>query len=117
MRKPGAISLSVTPRLRVSLNHKEMAMKMTNPEAKDQLLRRLRRVEGQVRGVQEMITEERDCREILQQLTAVQSAVRAASLVFIEEYATRCLMGDSVNDPTRRAELLKDLIGMLGKAP
>lgn len=92
-------------------------MKMTDPEAKEPFLRRLRRVEGQVRGVQEMIVEERDCREILQQLAAIRSAVQATSLAFVEEYATRCLLGDAVNDPSRREELLKDLIVMLGKAP
>jgi DNA-binding FrmR family transcriptional regulator len=92
-------------------------MKMTDPEAIDHLLHRLRRVEGQVRGVQAMIVEERDCREILQQLAAIRSAVQAASLAFVEEYVTRCLLGDAANDPGRRKELLKDLIVMLGKAP
>ncbi len=91
-------------------------MKLTDEEAKNQLMRRLRRIEGQVRGVQGMVTEERDCREILQQLASIRSAVQGASLAFIEEYASRCLLSDEVGDHARREELLKDLIVLLGKA-
>ncbi len=91
-------------------------MKLTDEEAKNQLMRRLRRIEGQVRGVQGMVTEERDCREILQQLASIRSAVQGASLAFIEEYASRCLLSDEVGDRARREELLKDLIVLLGKA-
>ena len=43
-------------------------MKIQNEKTKQQLMSRLRRIEGQVRGVQNMLNEERECREILQQL-------------------------------------------------
>ncbi len=91
-------------------------MKMTDADAKDQFLRRLRRIEGQVRGVQEMVNTERDCREILQQLAAIRSAVQGASLAFVEEYASRCLLSQQADDPALRQELLKDLVVLLGKA-
>ncbi len=45
-------------------------MKIQNQEAKEKLVQRLRRIEGQVRGVQGMLDEERDCREIMQQLVS-----------------------------------------------
>jgi CsoR family transcriptional regulator, copper-sensing transcriptional repressor len=57
-------------------------MKLQNQEIKKQLLSRLRRIEGQVRGVQGMIDEERDCQEILQQLSAIRSAVQGTSVIF-----------------------------------
>ncbi len=41
-------------------------MRLQNSEMKDQLVQRLKRIEGQVRGVQAMLQEERDCREIMQ---------------------------------------------------
>jgi CsoR family transcriptional regulator, copper-sensing transcriptional repressor len=91
-------------------------MKLTDEEAKDQLLRRLRRIEGQVRGVQTMVSDERDCREILQQLSSVRSAVQSASLAFIEEYATRCLIGDEANDRAVREQLVKDLMVLFARA-
>ena len=92
-------------------------MKLENQEIKDSLLGRLRRIEGQVRGVQAMVADERDCGEILQQLAAIQSAVRSASLTFVEEYASRCLLEPGGDDRAKREELLKSLLAMLGKAP
>ena len=91
-------------------------MKLQDVEAKEQLIRRLRRIEGQVSGVQAMVNDERDCREILQQLASIRSAVQGASLAFVEEYANRCLLDDSANDRPHREQLLKDLMILLGKA-
>ncbi len=92
-------------------------MKLDNQEIKDKLSGRLRRIEGQVRGVQSMVADERDCGEILQQLAAIQSAVRSASLTFVEEYASRCLLEPGGDDRTKREELLKNLLALLSKAP
>jgi len=92
-------------------------MKLDNQQVKDGLLSRLRRIEGQVRGVQAMVVDERDCGEVLQQLTAIQSAVRSASLAFIEEYASRCLLEPSGDDRARREELLKNLLSLFARAP
>jgi DNA-binding FrmR family transcriptional regulator len=57
------------------------------------LLNRLKRIEGQVRGLQRMIEEERDCREILTQLSGVRSALDAASDVILEAYLEKCAQG------------------------
>jgi len=91
-------------------------MKLSDETAKDQLVNRLRRIEGQVRGVQNMISDERDCREILQQLASIRSAIQGASLAFVEEFASRCLLSDQADDRDFREELLKDLVILLGKA-
>jgi CsoR family transcriptional regulator, copper-sensing transcriptional repressor len=93
----------------------EFHMKLVDTEAKEQLLRRLRRIEGQVRGVQSMVEEERDCREILQQFTAIRAALQSASMAFVEEYASRCLLADPAPEPAQREQLLKDLMVLLGK--
>jgi DNA-binding FrmR family transcriptional regulator len=92
-------------------------MKLSDPQAKNSLVSRLKRIEGQVRGVQAMVSDERDCNEILQQLTAIQSAVRSTSLTFIEEYASRCLLAPEGSEPANREELLKNLLTLIGKAP
>jgi DNA-binding FrmR family transcriptional regulator len=92
-------------------------MKLADFEAKEKFQHRLRRIEGQVRGVQVMVAEERDCRDILQQLAAIRAAVQGASLAFIEEYASRCLLGSAAEEPGQREQLLKDLMVLLSKAP
>lgn len=94
-------------------------MNIQNPEAKEKLLVRLRRVEGQVRGVQNMIHEERDCRDVLQQLSAVRSAVQSISRLFLEEYAATCLAAMDDADPTLRAQrrqMMQDMIDLLDQA-
>jgi CsoR family transcriptional regulator, copper-sensing transcriptional repressor len=100
-------------------------MKIKNPDAKDKLIQRLRRVEGQIRGVEGMLDEERECKEILQQLSAIHSAVQSASRIFLQEYATACLM-EMDEDPSvesqqvirgKREKIVQDMIALLDKAP
>jgi DNA-binding FrmR family transcriptional regulator len=103
----------------------EIVMKIQDPQAKEKLLQRLRRIEGQVRGVQGMLDNERDCREIIQQLTAIHSAVQGASRIFLQEYAAACLVemetgSRSRGDPVLRKErekIIQDMITLLDKAP
>ena len=71
-------------------------MELRSPEVQADLTVRLKRIEGQVRGVQKMVEEERDCSDILQQMTAIRSAMHQASLILARAYASRCLM-----EPTR----------------
>lgn len=94
-------------------------MKIQNAEVKAKLTSRLRRIEGQIRGVQNMIEEERDCSEILQQLSAVRSAVQSASRIFLQEYATACLLEMETGDDSRsrREKMIQDMIALLDKAP
>jgi len=90
-------------------------MKIRNDAVKEDLLKRLKRIEGQVRGVQKMIEEGRDCHEIVQQLAAVKSAVQGASLLFMKDYASDCLMNIDTDDKESRETLVNDLIGLIGK--
>jgi DNA-binding FrmR family transcriptional regulator len=65
----------------------------THSEAlKNDLNRRLRRIEGQSRGVQKMLYDDRDCQEIVQQLKAMQAAVRNATALYMRAYAKDCLL-------------------------
>lgn len=92
-------------------------MKLQNPESKKNLITRLRRIEGQVRGVQSMVDNERDCAEILQQLSSIRSAVQSASMDFLQEYATNCLLeSNPPQDIVQRERLVKDIISLIGKS-
>ena len=91
-------------------------MKIENQESKEKLIKRLRRIEGQLRGVQGMLEEERDCREIMQQLSAISSAVRSTSRTFFQDYAVLCLM-DMGGEAERSQEILEEMISLLEKTP
>jgi len=99
-------------------------MQIQNENSKNKLIRRLKRVEGQVRGVQAMLEQERDCREIMQQLTAIHSAVQSTSRVFFRDYAAVCLaeMGGKQAEGEfisfeKRNQMVKDMIDLLDKTP
>jgi len=89
-------------------------VKLAEREKQD-LVNRLKRAEGQMRGVQRMIEDERDCEAILQQLTAVRSALHGASLALARSYATQCLVDDT--DVMTPAQIVDSLMGALGKLP
>jgi DNA-binding FrmR family transcriptional regulator len=67
-------------------------------ETIDDLIRRLRRVEGQVRGLQQMLADGRDCREVVTQLSAANKALEQAGFVLVAAGLTWCL-----EDPKRSA--------------
>ena len=62
------------------------------------LVTRLRRIEGQVRGLQQMLTDGRDCREVVTQLSAANKALEQAGFVLVAAGLTWCL-----EDPDRSA--------------
>jgi len=70
-------------------------VKLADLSAKADLVRRVRRIEGQARGVVRMIEEDRDCSEILQQLSAVRSAAHQATVALVRTYAAECVLSDS----------------------
>jgi DNA-binding FrmR family transcriptional regulator len=58
---------------------------------KDQLLGRLRRVEGQVRGVERMVEEDRYCIDVLTQISAIQAALDKVALGLLDGHARHCM--------------------------
>ncbi|HEY1359354.1 MAG TPA: metal-sensitive transcriptional regulator [Thermoleophilaceae bacterium] len=68
---------------------------------KDQLLNRLRRIEGQVRGVERMVEDDRYCIEVLTQIGAVQAALDKVALGLLDDHAHHC-----VTTPERTDELM-----------
>ena len=92
-------------------------MKIEDQETKENLINRLRRVEGQLRGVQAMLEEERDCREIMQQLSAISSAVRSTSRTFFQDYAALCLADLDPEKSEDHQALLQEMLALLDKTP
>lgn len=83
-----------------------------SPEVRAEVLPRLRRIEGQVRGVQRMIDENRDCREIFTQISAIRAALASVNAAVFECYAHTCL-GDVEQD---HAATVAELIDAMLKA-
>jgi DNA-binding FrmR family transcriptional regulator len=88
-------------------------MKMS-VEAKADLSKRLRRLEGQVRGVQKMLEEDRECQEIVQQLAAIRAAAHQANLILVRSYAAGCLT-DGTRETAQQA--INDLVDVLTRVP
>ena len=80
---------------------------------KDQLRKRLARVEGQVRGVQRMVDEDRYCIDVLQQISAIQAALNKVALGLVDDHVRHC-MTDAAADATRRDEMTTELMGAVG---
>jgi DNA-binding FrmR family transcriptional regulator len=92
-------------------------MIIKNQETKTRLIKRLRRIEGQIRGVQSMLEDERDCREIMQQLSAISSAVKSTSRSFFQDYAALCLADMGEEKTGGKEALLQEMVDLLDKTP
>lgn len=77
------------------------------------ILLRLRRVEGQVRGVQRMVAEDAHCTEVLAQLSAVIAAARQTGVLVTESYLGNCIQRADCLGSSDREEALTDLIGVI----
>ncbi len=64
--------------------------------AKDDYLRRLRRIEGQARGLQRMVEDETYCIDILTQVAAMTKALQAVALALLEDHIGHCVVGAAV---------------------
>ena len=81
---------------------------------KEALLKRLRRIEGQTRGIQSMVDEDRWCPDILQQIAAVRAALDKVALGLAEGHVQHC-MAAGADDPKQRDEMTAELMQALGR--
>jgi DNA-binding FrmR family transcriptional regulator len=69
-----------------------MATKRGYQLSKDDYLKRLRRIEGQVRGLQQMIEDDRYCIDVLTQISSVSSALQGVSVGLLDEHLRHCVV-------------------------
>src|ERR1700738_3808415 len=94
---------------------------MTTPTAptrgytasKDQLQSRLRRIEGQVRGVSKMVDEDRYCIDVLTQIAAIQAALDKVALGLLDGHAHTCVIGAEPDQQDARTEEMMAAVGRL----
>jgi DNA-binding FrmR family transcriptional regulator len=83
---------------------------------KAKIMARLRRMEGQVRGVQRMVDEDQYCLDVLTQLSAIIAAARQTGLLVLEDHVRGCILGsEHAQDEIDREELLTELIGAIDR--
>jgi CsoR family transcriptional regulator, copper-sensing transcriptional repressor len=81
-------------------------------EDKEKLLKRLARVEGQVRGVSKMVEEERYCIDVLTQIGAIQAALDKVALGLLDEHTRHCVVEA---DGSERVEKVDELMAAVGR--
>lgn len=74
---------------------------------KTRFIHRLRRLEGQVRGLQKMVEEDRECREILTLLSGVKRALDSVGEEILEAYLARCQAGPGQPQPAQVIEVVR----------
>jgi DNA-binding FrmR family transcriptional regulator len=82
---------------------------------KDQLQKRLARIEGQVRGVSKMVDDDRYCIDVLTQISAIQAALDKVALGLLDEHARHCMLGagEGPKEPADQADELMAAVGRL----
>jgi CsoR family transcriptional regulator, copper-sensing transcriptional repressor len=81
--------------------------------SKDQLLKRLRRIEGQVGGIQRMVDDDRYCIDVLTQISAVQAALDKVALGLLDDHAHHCVIGAEADERDAKTEELMAAVGRL----
>jgi CsoR family transcriptional regulator, copper-sensing transcriptional repressor len=81
---------------------------------KDELMARLRRVEGQIRGIEGMVTDDRYCIDILTQIGAAQAALDKVALGLLDDHAHHCVLGArTANERNEKTDELMAAVGRL----
>jgi DNA-binding FrmR family transcriptional regulator len=82
---------------------------------KDQLLDRLARIEGQVRGVAGMVQDDRYCIDVVTQINAARAALDKVALGLVDGHVRHCLMGGGGGGPSDPGDQADELMGALGR--
>src|ERR1044072_8089615 len=81
--------------------------------SKEQLLKRLRRSEGQVRGIERMVEDDRYCIDVLTQISAAQAALDKVALGLLDGHAHHCVIGAAPYEQDAKTGELMSAVGRL----
>ncbi|HEU5209841.1 MAG TPA: metal-sensitive transcriptional regulator [Longimicrobiales bacterium] len=95
--------------------HPSHAVKL-EPEIRDKALARLKRIEGQVRGIHRMIEEERYCADVLTQISSVQEALRGVGKLMMRNHLQHCIT-DALRsgDPLEAERTYQEVLDLMYK--
>ena len=86
-----------------------------DPERKDRNLKRLRRIEGQVRGLQKMVEDDRYCADIMIQISSVQEALRAVSRELMRNHLRHCATAAIRASPEDAEQMYDELVDLMSR--
>jgi CsoR family transcriptional regulator, copper-sensing transcriptional repressor len=86
-----------------------------DPDIKTRNLKRLRRIEGQVRGLQKMVEDERYCAEIMTQISSVHEALRAVGRELMRNHLKHCATSAIKSGDGKANEMYDELVEMMYK--
>jgi DNA-binding FrmR family transcriptional regulator len=82
-------------------------------ENKEKVKNRLRRISGQIGGIERMVEEERYCIDILTQISAAQAAIDKVALALLDEHTRHCVVG--ADTPALREEKTEEMMEAVGR--
>lgn len=90
--------------------------KLSSMNDRDALIKRLKRIEGQVKGIQKMIDDERYCVDILVQISAVRSAIDNVGAIILENHIKGCVSNSlKYENQDQNDQMIKELIDTIKK--
>ena len=82
--------------------------------SREAIVKRLKRIEGQIRGLQKMVADERDCESIVTQLAAVRSAIDSVGALVLNNYIKICAPKGNKTDPDVYESMVR-VVGVWGR--
>lgn len=87
-----------------------------DPEIKRTVQNRLRRIEGQIRGLQKMVEEERYCADVITQVSSVQEALRGVNRALLQNHLRHCAAGAlRSDDATAQNAMVEELVQLMDR--
>ena len=91
-----------------------MARELELEASRELVIKRLKRIEGQLRGLQKMVADERDCESIVTQLAAVRSAINSVGALILSNYIKICAPRGGKTDPDIYEAMVR-VVGVWGR--
>jgi len=85
------------------------------PELKEQALTRLKRIEGQIRGLQRLVEEERYCGDVLVQVASVHEALRGVGKLLMRNHLQHCITDALQGDERDREQAYAEVLDLMYK--
>ena len=113
--KSRAASLQAANSSRSLDGHSPKKAAAVDPETKAANIRRLRRLEGQIRGLQKMVEEDRYCPDIMVQISAAQEALRTVGRELMRNHLQHCVTKSVIEDPDQTNPVFNELLELIYK--
>ena len=86
---------------------------MNKENTKEDILKRLNRIGGQIKGIQKMIESEKQCGDVLTQVSAVRAATNKVGILLLERYSKNCILNSINSKENNNEEVLDEFLTTL----